>query len=217
MSERGYTRKLFDVLRSPRTTFETVTEKDFKKGLTVVIVIALLASASRYLYVQKTPITIPDDIPTGPGGPIDATGLRQMMMNLASITEFIRYLVELMLLAVLVFTAGKTSTGEGSLKRFMAQTGLVYTPLLIQQLLRIVYAATMSTVAYQGLSISATQPILIRIFDTSLEVFSLFGIATFIFMAILVNTDFKLEGKKALIYTLLAYAILILLKTFTFL
>ena len=217
MSKNGYIRKLFNVMRTPRATFELITEKDYKKGVGLILLIALLAGTSRYLYLQKTPLIIPDDLPTGPDGAIDQTSLRQMMRVIGSLAEAFRHIIELPLFAILVFTAGKVTIGGGNIRKFMAQIGLAYTPLLLQQLLRIIYTILTPVLVTQNYFLTNTRTAINQALLTLLDVFNLFWLTTFILTVILFSATFKVNNKKALFYSIIVFTILMIIKTFTFL
>ena len=141
-SEKSFARKLVGVFTHPRSTFEAITEKDLTRGFALVLLVAIVGALASAQYISKMDLSSLPRIGLLPGA--DASSLRGGSLGIATgVITGIRTVTGWLIPALIIYVIAKLSTGEGGLKRLLAQTGFASTPLLIQHVLRLIDAYAM--------------------------------------------------------------------------
>ncbi|MCW4036722.1 MAG: YIP1 family protein [Candidatus Bathyarchaeota archaeon] len=228
----GFAEKLVGVLTSPRETFRTIEEGDLKKGLTIVLLAAILSAWAGMTYTSKMEFNIYVLLQTEqgrtsmPGGfshpgtietqEFDPEALRSRMLPFIALGGGIGALTRWLVPSLLVLVAARLLVGGGSSKRMLAMTGFAYAPMLAQQLLRVIDSSTIT--ASKVATLSATSMLgaglIPRIINQVLSVFTVFGIAVAILTVFAVSANFETSTKDAAKATILGYLLYVLLRTF---
>jgi hypothetical protein len=222
----GFTAKLVGVFTSPRKAFESVVEGDLRKGAALVLLVAVLSAWAGIVYASKMDLSLMG-LGSGSAGRFfgpgfqGATGIGQETIRSGLIYStairnglqaFSRWLVP----SLLILLVAKIYMGEGSARRMLAMTGFAQSPLLAQQLLRMMDAYTIaspqltSVIASRALGSGLAWTIL----NQALDVFTVFGIATVVLTAFAVSVNYGAAAKRAAIVAISSYLIYILLRTF---
>ncbi len=222
----GFLSKVSRVLSSPGGAFEAIGEEDLLKGVAIVLAAAVLAAWAGVLYTSKM------DLATlGLGQMMQGTfinphtqGAQSLDMD-AIISRLFPFIALGNGLAVfnrwifpnlLVLLAAKLLVGQGSSKRALAMTGFAYVPMIAQHLLRVIDAYSISSP--QLAMIMSSRPVATgfigRALIQTLNVFTVFGVATVAFTVFAVSTNYGTNRKRATVVTVSSYVAYVVLRTF---
>jgi hypothetical protein len=228
MSEkkRGFLGKITGLATSPRDVFTGLEEFDLTRGITVVLIIAVLAGWAGMTYFAKTELQIPD---MGPGGGspmfnpgaqdsngIDLEALRSRLAPFIAIGGAVGTVTRWLVPSILVLFVANIWVGKGSSKRMFAMTGFASAPRIIQQLLRVVDAYTISAADLASLTAThaAASGLLGRLVNQAFTVFNLFGVLTIILTVVAVSVNYEATPRKAAYVTVLAYVVYMVLRVY---
>ncbi|MCD6479234.1 YIP1 family protein [Candidatus Bathyarchaeota archaeon] len=205
MSEDRSTPNPLRCLINPLDTLSKVDERDLWIGLVVVLLIAFLASTARYNYAMKLPIEIPEFLQR-PGSRVNPETFKRNIAYFQAFSEGATTILNWLLTSILIHLYTRALGGRGSLRRLMAKAGFASTPLLIQQLLRLIdsYTITGENLLELIASLQSWTP---RI----LTHISLFQIWLLILLIIAASTNYRTSKRRAAASTLLAYLTLLLI------
>lgn len=228
----GFAEKLVGVLTFPGETFRTIEEGDLKKGLTIVLLAAVLSAWAGMTYASKMEFDISvllqsrqggANIPGGFSHPgttetqeFDSEAVMSRLTPFIAIGSFIGTLTRWLVPSLLVAVTARILIGGGSSKRFLAMTSFAYTPKVVNQVLRVIDASmiTRSVVAALAAQQVVGTGLVPRIFSQTLIVFTIFGLAVAILTIFAVSVNFNTTKKEAAKATILGYLLYILLRTF---
>jgi len=205
MSEDRSTPNPLRCLIKPLDTLSKVDERDLWIGLVVVLVIAFLASTARYNYAMKLPIEIPEFLQR-PGSRVNPEAFKRNIAYFQAFGEGAATILNWLLTSILIHLYTRALGGRGSLKGLMAKAGFASTPLLIQQLLRLIdsYTITRENLLELIASLQSWTP---RTF-THINLFQLWIL---ILLVIAASTNYEASKRRAAASTLLAYLTLLLI------
>ncbi len=216
----GFARKLAGVFTSPRETFGAIDEGDLRMGMAIVLAISVLSAWAGMTYASKMEFDLSGIVPSGPGAgaphEFDPEALRSRILPFIALGGGIGALTRWLVPSLFVLVAARLMVGGGSSKRMLAMTGFAYTPMLAQQLLRVIDSSTIT--ASQVMALSATSMLgaglIPRIINQALSVFTVFGIAVAVLTVFAVSVNFETSTRDAAKATTLGYLLYILLRTF---
>jgi hypothetical protein len=230
MSEKksGFWGKIIDLATSPRSVFSGIEEIDLTKGIAVVLIIAVLSGWAGMIYFTKTELHIPDmRSGSGGGSPMFSPGaqdsggfdpevLRSRLAPLIAIGGVLGTVTRWLVPSILVLLVANIWVGKGSSKRMLAMTGFASAPRIIQQLLRVIDAYTISTADITSLTATraASSGLLGKLVNQAFTVFNLFGILTIILTAVAVSVNHEATPRKAAYVTVLAFVIYMVLRVY---
>ncbi len=223
MSETStrFPNQIWACLRSPGKGFEYVGGKDLKKGAVVILLVAALSAYAGYNYAYKTPFQLPQSsaslsIQSMPTQTINTDALRKNIIILSSLGNFITVFTGWLLTGVVLHFIARLTTGEGGLKRLLGQTGFASTPLILQQLLRLIDAFTISPETLMAVRAYLTLGgnLAMRFLSRAMTTFTVFGIWTLILTIIAVSVSYQSTKKKSAITTIVAYLIVLVVRLF---
>jgi len=230
MSENksGFFGKIMGLATSPRGVFSGIEEIDLKRGITVVLIIAVLSGWAGMTYFTKTELQIPDMGSGSSGGSpmfnpgaqdlggLDPEALRSRLAPFIAIGGVLGAVTRWLIPSILVLLAANIWVGKGSSKRMLAMTGFASAPRIIQQLLRVVDAYTIS--AADIASLTATQAaasgLLGKLVNQAFTIFNLFGILTIVLTAVAVSVNYEATPRRAALVTVLAYIVYMILRVY---
>ncbi len=230
MSENksGFLGKIMGLATSPRGVFSGIEEIDLKRGITVVLIIAVLSGWAGMTYFTKTELQIPDmGSGSGGGSPmfnpgaqdlggLDPEALRSRLAPFIAIGGVLGAVTRWLVPSILVLLAANIWVGKGSSKRMLAMTGFASAPRIIQQLLRVVDAYTIS--AADIASLTATQAaasgLLGKLVNQAFTIFNLFGVLTLVLTAVAVSVNYEATPRRAALVTVLAYVVYMILRVY---
>ena len=204
---------------SPRNVFSGIEEIDLKRGIAVVLIIAILSGWAGMTYFTKTELQIPD-MGSRPGGGnpmfspgaqdsdgLDPVALRSRLAPFIGIGAILGAVTRWLIPSILVVLVANIWVGKGSSKRLLAMTGFASAPRIIQQLLRVVDAYTISAADIASLTATraAASGLLGKLANQAFILFNLFGLLTIILTAIAVSVNYEAVPRKAAYVTGLAY------------
>ncbi len=228
----GFTEKLVGVLTSPGETFRTIEEGDLKKGLTIVLLAAILSAWAGMTYTSKMEFNTYVLLQNGQGGAstpggfshpgtietqeFDPEAVMSRLIPFIAIGGFIGSLTRWLVPSLLVAMTARILIGGGSYKRLLAMTGFAYTPMAINQILRVIDASMITTSGVAALTAQQTvgAGLISRIFNQALNVFTIFGLAVALLTIFAVSVNFNTTKKEAAKATILGFLLYILLRTF---
>lgn len=189
-------------IRSPRNCFKTVREEDLRKGLALVIIVAILSVLAALTYASKIPIN------TMPG--IRGLGALYALKNgLNVITGWL-------LTSIIIHLLARILVGKGGFMRILAQTGFASTPLIIQQTVRILDAYIISENELSRLLgvRSLGQSLPLNFMSQLLALFTVFGFWTFMLTTIAVSNNYESSKTRSIALTSFSYLILAFMRIF---
>ncbi len=204
---------------SPRNVFSGIEEIDLKRGIAVVLIIAILSGWAGMTYFTKSELQIPDmgSRPSGgnpmfsPGAQdsngLDPVALRSRLAPFIGIGAILGAVTRWLIPSILVVLVANRGVGKGSSKRLLAMTGFASAPRIIQQFLRVVDAYTISAADIASLTATraAASGLLGKLANQAFVVFNLFGLLTIILTAVAVSVNYEAVPRKAAYVTVLAY------------
>lgn len=231
MSEggRGFAGKVMGVIASPREAFKDIEEGDLRKGLAIVLLVAVLSSWAGNAYLSKMDFAFAGAGQAQLSGPgvmfhpgvqnsreIDPSAIRSRLMPFIAIGNIIGSILRWIVPSALVLLSAKVLVGEGSSRRLLAMTGFASAPRLIQQALRVVDAYRITPQELTALIASRAAPANLpgRILIQALNLIDVFSVATIVLTVFVVSVNYGASTRKALTATLLAYAVYVLIRTF---
>jgi len=205
MSEHRSTPNPLSCLIRPVKTLSDVDESHLWIGLALILLIASIASTARYNYAIKLPVEIPEFL-QGPGRQINPEAFKRNIAYFQAFGEGVGILSNWMLTSILIHLYTKALGGRGSLKGMLSKAGYASTPLLIQQILRLIDSYTIRRENLLELlaSLQGWPPRTL----THLNIFLLW---TIILLIIAASTNYETSKRRAAASTLLAYLTLILI------
>ncbi len=229
MSEKksGIFRKIMGLATSPRGVFSGIEEIDLRGGIAVILVIGVLSGWAGMTYFSKTELQLPD-MGSGSGGSpmfspgaqdlggLDPEALRSRLAPFIAIGGVLGAVTRWLIPSILVLLAANIWVGKGSSKRMLAMTGFASAPRIIQQLLRVVDAYTIS--AADIASLTATQAaasgLLGKLVNQAFTIFNLFGVLTIVLTAVAVSVNYEATPRRAALVTVLAYVVYMILRVY---
>jgi hypothetical protein len=213
---------------SPRSVFTGIQELDLRGGIIVILIIGVLAGWAGMTYFSKTELQIPDMGPgSGGGNPMfgpgpqgssgfDPAALRSRLAPFIAIGGVLGSVTRWLVPSILVLFVANIWVGKGSSKRMLAMTGFASSPRIIQQILRVIDAYTISAADITALTATraAATGLLGRLANQAFTVFNLFGVLTIILTAITVSVNYEAAPRKAAMVTVLAYVVYTVLRVF---
>ncbi len=233
MSENksGFLGTIIGMATSPRNVFSGIEEIDLKKGIIVVLIIAALSGWAGMTYFTKTPLLFPG-MGSGSGRPgggsplfspgaqnsagLDPMALRSRLAPFIAIGGILGAVTRWIIPSILVLLVANIWVGKGSSKRMLAMTGFASAPRIIQQLLRVVDAYTISAADIASLTATraAASGLLGKLVNQAFTVFNLFGVLTIVLTAVAVSVNYGATPRKAVYVTVLAYVVYMILRVF---
>ncbi len=224
----GILGKIMGLATSPRGVFSGIEEIDLKRGITVVLIIAVLSGWAGMTYFTKTELQIPD-MGSGPGGGspmfspgaqdsagLDPVALRSRLAPFIAIGGILGTVTRWLIPSILVLLVANIWVGKGSSKRILAMTGFASAPRIIQQLLRVVDAYTISAADIASLTATraAASGLLGKLVNQAFTVFNLFGVLTIVLTVVAVSVNYEATPRKAAYVTVLAYVVYMILRVY---
>ncbi|MBC8224479.1 YIP1 family protein [Candidatus Bathyarchaeota archaeon] len=230
-NKRGFLGKIMGLATSPRDVFSDIEEIDLKRGIAIILVIAVLSGWAGMTYFTKTELQLPG-IGSSPGGfhgggPMfspgaqDSSGLdpgeiRSRLTPFIAVGGILGAVTRWLVPSVLILLAANIWVGKGSSKRMLAMTGFASAPLIIQQLLRVIDAYTISVADIASLTATqaASSGLLGRLVNQAFTVFNLFGVLTIMLTAVAVSVNYEATPRRAAFVTVLAYVVYMILRVY---
>ena len=203
-NEMSFMEKLIGVITVPGETFKHITEKDIKKGLLIIIIVALLSGFAGSTYFSKMSL-----------GP-QLSDMQSQMAPFIALANAITYITRWLVPSLIIAVMAKLMIGEGNTKRLLAMTSYASMPLLIQQILRLIDSQIISS-AEVGQVIASRfmgEGLLIRFLNQGLNVLNVFGLITLILTVYAVRENYGTSTGKAAQVTIVSYLAYILIRTF---
>ena len=230
-SKNGFLGKIMGLTTSPRVVFSGIEEIALQKGIATVLIIALLSGWAGITYFTKTELQLPG-MGSGSGRPgggspmfrpgaqdsggIDPGMIRSRLAPFIAIGGVLGAVTRWLVPSVLVLLAANIWVGKGSSKRMLAMTGFASAPRIIQQLLRVIDAYTIS--AADLTSLTATQAsasgLIGKLVNQAFTIFNLFGVLTIVLTAVAVSVNYEATPRKAAYVSVLAYVAYMVLQVF---
>lgn len=230
MSEKrsGFLGKIMGLATSPRSVFTGIGAFDLTRGIAVILIIGILSGWAGMIYFTKTELQLPDMGPgSGGGSPmfspgaqdsngIDLESLRGRLAPFIAIGGVVGAVTRWLVPSILVLLVANILVGKGGSKRMLAMTGFASAPRIIQQLLRVIDAYTISAADLASLTATraAVSGFLGRLMNQAFTVFNLFGTLTIMLTVIAVSVNFEATPRKAAYVTILAYLVYMILRVY---
>lgn len=233
MSENksGFLGTIIGMATSPRSVLAGIEEIDLKRGIAVVLIIAVLSGWAGMTYFSKTELQFPG-MGSGSGGPgggspmfspgaqnsasLDPAALRSRLAPFIAIGGILGAVTRWLIPSILVLLVANIWAGKGSSKRMLAMTGFASAPRIIQQLLRVVDAYTISAADIASLTATraAASGLLGKLVNQAFTVFNLFGVLTIVLTAVAVSVNYEATPRKAAYVTVLAYVVYTIIRVY---
>ena len=203
IQEMSFMEKLVGVITVPGETFKHITEKDLKKGLFVILVIAILSGLAGATYFLKRDI----DTPFG--------DIRSQMSPFVAVIFSITYLIRWFAPSLLLAVFAKVMIGVGSAKRLLAMTSFGSIPLLVQQILRVIDSQIITSTEIKQIIASSFSGdgFVTQFLNEGLKVLNIFEIITVILTVYAVRENYGSSTGKAAQVTVLAYLAYVFVRT----
>lgn len=220
MSEEkiGFLRQVWGCVASPRKAFESIQGEDLWRGMLLIIIMTLVSAWAGFMYTSKLPFNLPEESewPGGHSPYIDTEAFRRNIMTFSALNSGLRVVAGWLISSVLLHLFASLLVGKGSLKRMLALTGFASIPLIIQQLLRLIDAYTISREEITGLIAARFlgRTFVFQFMSNVLGVFTVFGIWSFALTVVAVSVKYKSSVKRSSASAVVAYLVFILLRIF---
>lgn len=208
-TRKGFLEQIREALISPKNGFQSVTEKDLRRGLVIVLLTAIVSASAGMVYLSRIPVEVL--ISSLASYNVDPGPVVQAMGTFAAIGGFVRVLVDWMLLTLMMHALAMLLSGKGSLRRFFALTGFAYLPLTLQQVLRIVDASIAQPSALVNLYVSNAQATGLMKVIVSMNLFTLFGLAALVLKGFAVSANYESTTRKGVLIAAVPYLLFIVL------
>ncbi|KON31470.1 hypothetical protein AC482_00685 [miscellaneous Crenarchaeota group-15 archaeon DG-45] len=216
MSEagRGFLSKVWGSLTSPRGTMESIRGEDLRKGAILILALAAISAWAGYVYASKLPFALPAASQYSGFGQVPSpAAVRRSLMTIFAFRDgvgaVVIWLVPSLLLHLLM-----SLRGGGSLSRMLALRGFASTPLLLQQVLRLVDAYIVSEEALLRVTVAqaAGQGMAFQLLRGASFVLNIFGLWAFVLTLMAASVNYKASAAKAAVATAAAYLAFVLLR-----
>jgi hypothetical protein len=207
--ELGFSKQIIKTITSPRDALRTLKPEHFKRSIVLVILLSLLSSVAGYFYGSKIPLSsITPQVPQGIGG--NAIGTLYALRS--GIGSIIGWLIPILL----IYVFSSVLSGRGSFKRLATLVGFSYIPMIFGQIIRIFDSYTISSKEIFELIVigAANQSLQSRLIQNSFRLLNIFGVWSLILVVLSVKENSGSSNAKAIVSTVLAYLILLLLRSF---
>jgi hypothetical protein len=201
-NKKGFIGLVVGTIKSPQLTLEQINQDYLLKGLIIIIFLAGLNMVSTSIYISKIPMEL--YIPQIGQTSIDVARVRTISAIMAVVRTAYSYVIPVLLIHVIATLMG----GQGTLRRTFTLNGFASIPLVLQQLFRIVDSIFTSTKSITNLQIYMTE-INGRILKilASMNLFTIFGIATWVLIGYGIAANYGTGRRKGLIIALIPYAL----------
>ena len=206
---KGFLGQIREALTSPKNGFQSVTEKDLRRGIVIVLVTAIVSAAAGMMYLSKIPVEVL--MSSLASYNVDPGPVVQAMGTFAAIGGFLRVLIDWALLTLMMHAFATLLSGKGSLRRFFALTGFAYLPLTLQQILRVVDALIAQPSALVNLYVSNAQATGLMKVIVSMNLFTLFGLAALVLKGFAISANYESTTRKGVFIAAVPYIIFIVL------
>jgi len=204
-------------MRSPIKGFVSITEKDLWKGAFIILLVALFSAITSFNYTSKSPFQLPLDSASNAApsfGPqsINPETVRGNFILLSTVRDGLKAITGWLVTGVIIHIFARLLGGNGGFKRLLALTGFASIPQVLQQIIRLIDAYTISRETLISLiTVQAiTKSLPDRFISQVITTFSIFGIWTFALTIIAVSANYKYSKGKAATATIIAYLVLIM-------
>jgi len=220
---RGFAGKVMGVIASPREAFKDIEEGDLRKGVAIVLLVAILSAWAGMAYASKMEFNFAGVRQGGmfrPGAHdspvIDAEAIRSRLAPFVALGNGLVAVTRWLVPSVLVLLSAKVLVGQGSSRRILAMTGFASVPRLAQQAIRVVdaYTITAPELAAYMASQGAATGLPGRILNQAMNVIDIFGLATIVLTVFAVSVNYEADTRKSAVVTVAAYLIYVLLRAF---
>lgn len=206
--EYTFISKIIGVLRKPDITFNHINEDDLLQASIIILISMVLSSWAGIVYRLKIPTSLIFQ------GPIfvqmNPDMLRQNMIILSVVRGILSILLSWVIPTAIIHLISKTISGTGSLRRFFVMMGFSFSPMLIQNLLRLIDSYTISPLQ-AGFLLTVNPEIGIAgIILPLLKVYTIFRIASISINSYAISTNYQIDRTKALIIGFSSYLVFLI-------
>ncbi len=222
--------KIIGIIVSPKTGFQSIYENDLRYGILVVFIVSIFSAWAGTAYFMKTELNMPFTSQSGPfsqghagffqqgaqDSQINYDILRNRLMPLIFLGGFLGEIIRWLLPSILVIIVGKFLIGDGNSRRMLVMTGFAFLPMLLQHLLRLIDALTISPTSLSVFNASQlpSNNFFWKIVIHSINVFTVFGLFNVLLNIFAVYQNYETKISRATNVTILSYFIYILLRAF---
>ncbi len=217
-TETGLFYQIRNSIRSPMKAFKSIREKDIWKGAFIILLVALLSAIASFNYTSKSPFQPPLDSTSNASPPFGPQSTNPEMIRgnfiiLSTVRDGLEAITGWLVTGVIIHIFAGISGGNGGFKRLLAITGFASIPQILQQIIRLIDAYTISRetltslITVQAINRSLQDRFISRVVTT----FSIFGIWTFALTIIAVSVNYRHSKGRAAAYTILAYLVSIII------
>ena len=221
--------KLIGVTISPRIGFQSIYESDLKYGILIVLVVSIFSAWAGATYFMKTELNIQFSSQLGPfshGGPnffrqgeqdlqINSLEIKNRLLPFIFIGGFLGGIIRWLVPSILVILVAKIFIGDGSSRRMLTMTGFGFLPMLLQHLLRLIDALTISPTRLSVFTASqlTSNNFFWKIVIQSISVFTVFGLLNVFLSIHAISQNYETQISRATIVTILSHFIYVLLRS----
>lgn len=211
-NERSGLRQVIDCLMSPQSLFKSILEKpSLRMAAALIFVIAIIAAWAGYNYMGKLPLKFSFE-----GGLVNPEQMRQALMVVSVIVSFIGIFGGWFISSALLHAFSRSQGGEGTFRNMLTLTGYASTPLLIQNLLRLIDSFTVSQeelLRIVGTLQISNQPFLNAIANMAINTFTIFRLWSMALIVIALRENYKISTRRSIATVIMTYIIMMLLST----
>jgi hypothetical protein len=209
-NERSGLRQVIHCLKSPKSSFKSILEKpSLRMAAALIFVIAIIAAWAGYNYMGKLPLKFPVE-----GGLVNPEQIRQALMVVSVIASFISIFGGWFISSALLHAFSRFQGGKGTFKNMLTLAGYASTPLLIQNLLRLIDSFTVSQeelLRIAGTLQVSSQPFLNAIANIAINTFTIFRLWSMALIAIALRENYKISTSRSIATVIVTYIIMMFL------
>lgn len=203
----SFIRQVIGCLKSPRSSFKSILEKpSLRMAAALIFVIAIIAAWASYNYMEKLPLTFPVE-----AGLVNPEQIRQALMIISVIVSLIGIFVGWFISSALLHAFSRSQGGKGTFRNMLTLVGYASTPLLIQNLLRLIDSFTVSQEELLGLIGTiqvSSQPFLNAIANIAIDTFTIFRLWSMALIVIALRENYKISTSKSIATVIVTYIIM---------
>lgn len=203
MSEekKGFIRQVRGCITSPRKTLESVSDDSLGRGIILVLIMVVLSGMAGYYYGSKIQLVIP--------------GGRMVITTLFALGGGIGVVIGWLIPTVILHIVATLLRGNGGFKRILALTGFTSIPHIFRHGIRLIDAYTISSKQLIGSMPArvAGGDFITKFISQGSRVLNVFSLWSIALIIIAVTINYNMSKWKAFLSTIIAFLMLILIRS----
>ena len=214
----SFIREIVGCLISPRSSFKSVLEKpSLLKATTLILLIALVAALATFNYRGKLPVTYllqqrPGVLFPRQGASVNPEQFHHALMFIDAMMGLIGVFATWLISSALIHGFSSRLGEKGTFRSMLTLSGYASTPLLIQQILRLVDSFMVSQEELLQLATNfqlSADPLLNTLAKAAVNIFTIFRLWSIILLIIAIHENYRMSTIRSIIVVVLSFIIIV--------